>query len=311
MRREMNYRRFRDGLKRVRRFATLGCIAALGAAGAASALYAQSETETSTAAVVPSLGVTEPLPFFWNRGGHLEAPDLSSINGINFLTDSDYPPFNYRDARGDLVGFNVDLAKALCAALRVRCRIAARDWDSLIPALEDRSADAVIASLSITEANRRSVDFSFPYFRSPARFAVRQTDDIETVTPEALSDKKIAVRADSAHAAYLRAFFGGAEITAYDTDEAAREAMRTGEVDAVFSDATSLMFWINGTASKGCCRFADGAFTESLYFGLGAGIAVRPGDQALIDALNYGLDRIKISGTYDRIYRKHFPLDLY
>jgi polar amino acid transport system substrate-binding protein len=256
-------------------------------------------------------GVTRPMPFFWDRGDDVPTPDMSSIEGINFLTDSDYPPFNYRDASGDLVGFNVDIARALCAALRVRCRIASREWNELIPSLRDRSADAVIASLAITEENRLSVDFTVPYYRSPARFAVRAQDRVETATPEALADSRIAVRAGSAHEAYLKAFFSGAQITPFDTDAEAREAVRTGGVDAIFGDATALMFWINGTGSKSCCRLAEGAYTEIRYFGQGAGIAVRPGDTTLIDALNFGLDRIKVSGTYDRIYAKHFPLDLY
>ena len=79
----------------------------------------------------------------------------------------------------------------------------------------------------------------------------------------------------------------------------------------MFGDGTSFMFWINGTSSRGCCKFLPGAFTESRYFGNGAGIAVRKGNDLMRQALNYALDRIKVSGAYDRIYRKHFPLDLY
>jgi polar amino acid transport system substrate-binding protein len=252
-----------------------------------------------------------PLPFLWHLPDDFEPPDLSKLKGINFLTDSDYPPFNYRDERGNLVGFNVDLAKAMCSALRLRCRISARKWGDLIPAIEQQQADAAIASIAISAENREKVDFSFPYYRSPARFMVQKQSRIEKPTPQSLEGKPVGVRAGTAHEAYLKAFFGGADIRTYDTATQVREALRTGEVDALFGDGTSFMFWINGTASRGCCRFLPGAFIESRYFGNGAGIAVKKGNTVIRDAINYALDRIKVSGAYDRIYRKHFPLDLY
>jgi len=256
-------------------------------------------------------GVTELVPFFWDRGEHVPRPDISAIEGIVFLTDSDYPPFNYRDAGGNLVGFNVDLAKAICAALRVRCRIAAQEWNQLIPTLLERNADAVIASLAIDADNRARVDFTYPYFRSPARFAARKQERAETATPEELADRKLGVRSGTAHEAFLRTFFAGSDIVTFGTAAEAREALRIGDIDALFGDSASLMFWLNGSNSRSCCRFIGGAYSESRFFGIGAGIAVAPGNTALIEALNFALDRIKVSGTYDRIYRKYFPLDLY
>lgn len=252
-----------------------------------------------------------PLPFFWYLAEDTPAPDMSKIKGINFLTDSDYPPFNYRDAEGNLVGFNVDLAKAMCAALRVRCRIATGKWENLIPALEEKRADAVIASIAISAANRRRVDFTFPYYRSPARFIIKKQTGIDKATPQSLAGRPVGVLAGTAHEAYLKAFFAGAEIRAYTTSLEAREALRTGEVDALFGDGTSFMFWLNGSSSRACCKFVAGAYTERRYFGNGAGIAVRKDNHALRDALNYALDQIKVGGVYDRLYRKHFPLDLY
>ena len=256
-------------------------------------------------------GKFTPLPFFWHRSEEAAEPDLSKLKSITFLTDSDYPPFNYRDGNGSLVGFNVDIAKALCSALRVRCRIAATKWTELIPALESKKADAVIASISISARNRQRMDFTFPYYRSPARFVVNKASRIKQATPAALSGKPVGVPAKTAHEAYLKAFFPDADLRPYDSLKDAQEALRTGELDAVFADGTALVFWLNGTLSRGCCQFLPGAFIESRYFGNGAGIAVRTGNDLLREALNYGLDRIKVSGTYDRIYRRHFPLALY
>ena len=283
---------------------------ALCLAGLAAGLWALVPETPARAQAVDST-TSGPLPFLWHRSDGEEPPELAEIKGINFLTDSDYPPFNYRDDRGNLVGFNVDLAKAMCSALRIRCRIAARAWAELIPALEDKSADAVVASIAINEANRARVDFTVPYYRSPARFVVQKQNRLEEANPEAFAGKPVAVRSGTAHEAFLKAFFSSADIRTYDTETAMREALRTGEIDAFFADGTASIFWVHGSASRGCCRLAPGAYTESRYFGNGAGIAVAKGNVALREALNYALDRIKISGAYDRIYRKHFPLALY
>ena len=288
--------------------AFLACFLAPGGAGAQNS----DETPGQTPDQAQKSDETfTPLPFFWHRAEDAAEPDLSKLKSINFLTDSDYPPFNYRDGNGSLVGFNVDIAKALCAALRVRCRIAAGKWTELVPALESKKADAVIASISINARNRARMDFTFPYYRSPARFVVKKAARIQQATPTALSGKPVGVPAKTAHEAYLKAFFPDADIRPYGSLKEAEEALRTGELDAVFGDGTALVFWLNGTLSRGCCRFLPGAFIESRYFGNGAGIAVRAGNDLLREALNYGLDRIKVSGTYDRIYRRHFPLALY
>ena len=286
------------------RFEPYALVLAMVLAMTAWTLPAQAQTTETTQTITP-------LPFLWHLPEDHEPPDLTKLKGINFLTDSDYPPFNYRDEKDDLVGFNVDLAKAMCSALRVRCRISARKWGDLIPALEQKQADAAIASIAISAENRERVDFSFPYYRSPARFVVQLQSRIAKPTPDELDGKPVGVRAGTAHEAYLKAFFPGADIQRYATATDVREALRIGQVDAVFGDGTSFMFWINGTSSRGCCKFLPGAFTESRYFGNGAGIAVRKGNDLMRQALNYALDRIKVSGAYDRIYRKHFPLDLY
>lgn len=272
------------------------------------ALWSQPSAQAQSTETVQS---NKPLPYLWHRREDAEPPDLTTIKGINFLTDSDYPPFNYRDDRGNLVGFNVDLAKAMCSALRVRCRIAARKWSELVPALEAKQADAIVASIAISAANRAKMEFTVPYYRSPARFVVQKKSQIELATPEALSGKPVAVLKGTAHEAYLKTFFEGSDIRSYDSAAVLREALRTGEVDAFFGDGTASMFWVNGTTSRDCCRFLKGAYTESRYFGNGAGIAVAKGNTVLRDALNYALHRIKVSGAYDRLYRKHFPMDLY
>lgn len=251
------------------------------------------------------------IPRFWNPQAVPDKPDLERIGAIRFITSNDYPPFGFMLANGVPSGFEVDLARALCAELQVTCTIQARNWDSIVPAITSGQGDAAIASLSITDAAQKTVAFTAPYYKTPARFVVRLAAPLAAVDPDALAGRRIGVRAGSAHQAYLGLFFPKAVGVPFDTMEAMRAALKSGGVDAVFGDAIAWSGWLNGSDADGCCGFAGGPYTESRFFGKGAGIAVRKGDVALRQALNYALARVAADGTYGDIYLRYFPVGLY
>jgi polar amino acid transport system substrate-binding protein len=257
-----------------------------------------------------SVPANDPLavPSFWDPRRRPERPDLSRINGIRFLTEYDYPPFNYAGADGQPSGFNIDLARAICEEIKVQCTIQARRFDTLLDALNSNAGDAIIASLAVTPEMRRRVDFSDPYYRTPARFVSRKDVEIENVRPSDLERKKVAVVAGTAHEAYLRALFTEADIQPYPNGDEARAALKRGEVDLVFGDGISLAFWLNGTDSAGCCLFRGGPFLESRYFGEGVGIAVRRGNELMRLAVNWALFRIWENGKFTDLWLRYFPI---
>jgi polar amino acid transport system substrate-binding protein len=248
------------------------------------------------------------LPSFWDPRRRPERPDLTRVTTIRFLTETDYPPFNYAGPDGAPAGFNVDIARALCEEIKASCTIQMRRFDTLFEALSENRGDAVIASIAATPQNRQRADFTDPYYRTPARFVVRKESKISKVEPESLEGKKVAVVAGTAHEAYLRLLFTDVELRGYPTSEAAREALRKGEVDVLFGDGISLAFWLNGTDSAGCCAFRGGPFTESRYFGEGIGIAVRKGNDILRQALNWALFRLWEKGRFTDLWLRYFPV---
>ena len=237
-----------------------------------------------------------------------ERPDTSRISQVRFLTEFDYPPFNYAGPDGNPAGFNVELARLICEELKLQCTIQLRRFDTLLQALGENRADAVIASLAVTPETRQRVDFSDPYYRAagPLRGAARLP--LRDVVPEAIEGKKIAVVARTAHEQYLKTFFTEAELKTYPNVEAAREALRRGEADLVFGDGVALAFWLNGTDSAGCCKFVGGPFTESRYFGEGVGIAVRRGNDTLRLAFNWALFRLWEKGRFTDLWLRYFPI---
>ena len=252
-----------------------------------------------------------PAPSFWDPGLHLERPDLSGVRAIRFLTDDDYPPLNFALADGSLAGFNVDIARAICEELLIGCTIQARRWDTLIDSLETGKGDAAIASIAMSAAARARIDFTQPYYLTPARFATLKGSPLVDATPATLKGRSVGVVAGSAHQSYLATFFPDAVAEHYPTFAALHDALKVGAIDAAFADGLSLAVWLTGESSGDCCVFKGGPYTESRFFGEGVGIAVRKEDADLRRAMDWALARLSARGVYAEIYLKYFPVGFY
>jgi polar amino acid transport system substrate-binding protein len=248
------------------------------------------------------------VPGFWDPRRRPEKPDLSRVNMIRFLTEIDYPPFDFAGPDGNPQGFNIDLARMLCEELKLACTMQMRRFETLVSALNANQGDATIASIAATPEMRTKVDFTDPYYRTPARFVARRDSAISDPLPERLEGKKVAVVAGTAHEAYLKALFTEVEVRPYPNAEAARQALRQGEVDLLFGDAISLAFWLNGTDSENCCVFRGGPYIDSRYFGEGIGIAVKKGNDTIRLALNWALFRVWELGRFTDLWLRYFPI---
>lgn len=269
-----------------------------------SASPSSGSPQSASPAASPGL----PIPSFWDPRRRPERPDLR-LTLIRFESEVDYPPFNYAGADGNPTGFNVDLARLICEELKVECTMQMRRFDTLIEALNENKADAAIASISVTPGTRRRVDFSDPYYRPVARFVARRDTTSVAVTPETVEGKKIGVVGGSAHEAYLKTLFTGAELHAYKTADETRAALQRGEVDLLFGDGFGLAFWLNGTDANGCCTFVGGPYVESRYFGEGIGVAVKRGNDVLRQAINWALFRLWEKGKFADLWLKYFPIN--
>jgi len=255
--------------------------------------------------------VADPIvqvPGFWDPRRRPERPDLSRLTTIRFLTETDYPPFNFAGPDGNPQGFNVDLARIMCEELKIGCTVQMRRFETLVAALNENRGDAVIASIAASPDVRSKIDFTDPYYRTPARFVERRDSPIEDPLPEKLEGRKVAVTAGTAHEAYLRALFTEVEVRPYPNADVARLALRRGDVDLLFGDAISLAFWLNGTDSESCCAFRGGPFLDSRYFGEGVGVAVRRGNDPMRLVLNYALFRTWEQGRFTDLWLRYFPI---
>lgn len=246
------------------------------------------------------------MPTLQNPDARTARPAAGTVTGIRFVTSDDFPPFNFTDAGGRLAGFNVDLARAICSELGVPCTIQARPFDDLVPSLVERRADAAIAGIAVSAAAREVLSFTTAYLPLPARFVVRKGLPL-AISAEALAGRRVAVAADSAHLAYLEAYFPAATIRTYPGADAARSALRTGQADVAFGDAMQLAFWLHGTTAGDCCEFAGGAYFDEFFFGRGLTVAASSAAPELVAAMNWAIEAAFADGTIAALYLRYFP----
>ena len=221
-----------------------------------------------------------------------------------------YPPFSYVEADGKLAGFDIDIANALCAAMDRQCEMVQQEWDGMIPALKANKFDAIVASMSITEERKRQVDFTNKYYQTPARVVAHKGADFAD-TDDGLAGKRLGVQRGTTHQCYAEKMFPKAELVLYGTQEEVFKDLAIGRLDAQLSDS---LIAKEGFLDKP--EGADFAFlgTDHLdveCYGEGVGIAVRKGDDALREALNKAILKIREDGTYKKIDDKYFPFDIY
>jgi len=253
------------------------------------------------------------IPNFWDKNERFAKPDVSTLLRLRFLTTTDFPPFNFIDRKKRLSGFHVDLARAICSELDVlnRCQIQALPWGELQEAIKKGEGEAIIAGLAATKDTRKTFDFSRKYLKIPARFITRNADGLTAPAYNAIFKKKTAVIAGSAHEAYFKTIFANRTAESFPTRQDALQALIDGKVDAVFSDALSLSFWLTSSASNDCCSFLDGAFISDQHFGEGLSIATAKGDVRLKNSLDFALSEINRKGTFAELYLRYFPVGLY
>ena len=222
-----------------------------------------------------------------------------------------YPPFSFVTASGELQGFDIEIARALCDEIGAECTLVQQDWDGIIPALLARKYDAIIASMSITEERKKKVAFTNKYYSTPAKFAQAKGAGID-ISAEGLKGKTVGVQRATIHDNFVTSTFGDAvDIRRYGSqDEAYLDAV-AGRLDLLLADSVAMADGFLNTPDGEGWEFVGPGFTDPEFFGDGAGIAVRKNNQDLVDKLNAAIDAIRANGKYQEINDKYFEFDVY
>jgi polar amino acid transport system substrate-binding protein len=223
-------------------------------------------------------------------------------------TEGAYPPFNNLEADGTLTGFDIDIAKALCVEMKAECTFVTNDWDGIIPALQAKKFDAIIASMSITPERLQKVDFSKKYYNTPPAIAVPKDSPIKSV--DDLKGKSLGAQGSTTHSNYAEKHFPGSDLKMYPTADEYKLDISNGRIDAVIDDIVVLSEWLKTDAGK-CCKILTPLPVDVEINGNGAGVAVRKGDTALADKFTAAIAGIRANGKYQEINKKYFDFDVY
>ncbi len=223
---------------------------------------------------------------------------------VRIATEGAYPPFNHKNASGELIGFDVDIAKALCAEMKANCTIVAQDWDGIIPGLLAKKYDLIVASMSITAERKQKVAFSDPYYSNFLQFVAKKGAGL-TATVAGLKGKTLGAQRSTVSSQYLEdKFRKSSRIKVYDKQTAAWLDLKSGRVNAVLADIYPAFDWLKTNAGF---EFIG----KKIDINDKIGIAARKEDSALLAKVNAALKAIRANGTYARINAKHFPFDIY
>jgi octopine/nopaline transport system substrate-binding protein len=249
---------------------------------------------------------------------------------IKIATEGAYAPWNFTGAGGKLEGFEIDLANDLCTRMKVKCEIVAQDWDGIIPALNAKKYDAIMAGMSITEERKKTIDFAGPYAAGPNGFLVSKDSPLAKMpgtgqafnlsTQQAAAEKAIAdlkpvlkgktigVQTSTIHSNFADKYLkDAAEIREYKTTEQHDLDLAAGRIDGVLADATAL----NGTLSKP--EFKDfvlvGPSITGGLLGPGVGVGLRQGETELKKSFDDAIKAAIADGTVKKLSEKWFKID--
>jgi len=255
---------------------------------------------------------------------------------IKIGTEGAYPPWNAKDASGNLIGFEVDLAKELCAIMKHECTIVEQDWDGMIPALLMRKFDAIMAGMSITDERLKTINFSQGYADEVASLAVMKGSSLESLnTPKAINLSKkgaakgtlktladalvgkiIGVQTATIHQNFLESGdVGKVKIRTYKTQDEVNLDLASGRIDAALAAAVAFTDY---AAKSGKPVILVGPTFSGGAFGNGVGVGMRKGDNStavgkrdtkILKDFNSAINAARFKGIISELAIKHFGFD--
>ena len=260
----------------------------------------------------------------------------ANADKIKIGTEGAYPPWNSKDASGNLIGFEVELAKELCTIMKHDCTIVEQDWDGMIPALVMRKFDAIMAGMSITDERMKTINFSQGYADEVASLAVMKGSSLEGMdTPEginlslgggdvkkalktltgALAGKTVCVQTATIHQNFLESGdVGKIDVRTYKTQDEVNLDLAAGRCDAALAAAVAFTDYAE---KSGKAVVLVGPTFSGGAFGNGVGVGIRKGgddaigkkDAKLLKDFNRAINTARKKGIISKLAVKWFGFD--
>jgi len=228
---------------------------------------------------------------------------------VRFGMDATYPPFENVDPKGQIVGFEVDYANALCAKMHVTCTFQNQDWDGIIPALLSGKFDVIFSSMNMTPARAKKVLFSDMYYATAPVWVAQDSNKSNDTSFAALKDKAIGTQSSTVFANYLDKNYKGIEIKLYPGGDEPQLELANGRLDYTVTDLIVGTTFVD-KVGKGCCRVVAEIKRIPEIFGPGVGAAIRMEDTDLLAMINKAIAEVDADGTYQKIAAGYFKINI-
>ena len=247
----------------------------------------------------------------------LGASHPASAETLRVGMECTYAPFNFRNADGELDGYDVDVAKGVAGIIGADLEFVCQQWDGMIPALLANKFDLVVASMSITDTRLEKMDFSQPYRISVGRLVGKKNaglnlfDDAGKPIAANFAGVKVGLERASTYASWFEAILPDADVTLYDTNEALYLDLVNGRTDVIMTNPMKAYLRFLSKEDGADFQFVSPQVDERNFFGIGVGIGLRQGNDDLKARLNGALKTLTENGSLKTYALKYFPFAIH
>ena len=269
----------------------------------------------AVASMLVACGKKEEAPAAAAPAAPVASAPVAAPAELKVAIDPTYEPFTFKTGDGKPTGFDVDIASALCEQIKRKCVFVEQVWDSMIPGLMAKKYDAIISSMSITEERLAQIDFTDKYYNTPSRVVVKST--VKFDGPASIKGKKIGVLKASTQEKYALGELktAGVTVVSYEAQDQVYLDIKAGRLDGTVADFVEVTGGFLSKPEGKDYQLVGPELYEPKYFGIGAGIGLRKGEEALKAELNAAIKAIRANGTYKTLNDKYFAkfnnLDVY
>lgn len=256
---------------------------------------------------VPAFSAVQTFPHFRHVDPLATVPTERVSGPVTLLTDEDFVPFSYKDDKGLMTGIAVDMALRACVEVKLICQLKPMPFADLMPALVRGEGDAIISGLRPSAALMEKAIMTRPYFFSYGRFVMRVGMPFETPDVRTLAGRRIGFVKGTSHQAFLEKYYERSALTPFATEAALFESLRTGKLDAMFTDSLRAGFWLHGTASRNCCVVLGAGFGDDATITRGLAFFTRQNRELLREYFDFALDRLDENGEAAKIFSRYLP----
>ena len=228
---------------------------------------------------------------------------------IRIGVEANYPPFSKMGTDGKVSGFDIDIANAVCAEMKAQCTLITQEWDGMMPALQARKFDMIVASMTISDERRKVADFSDSYYDIPSSFLAK-TGKFKDISPASLKGKTIIVTRNTPRARYIAANYKESEVLLVAKEADVTMELSAGRGDLGFgSSLAATTAFLQSPEGKSFSKVGPAINPSGNQAG-GTGIAMRKGEDSLRSKVNAALKAITANGVYKTINDKYFDVSI-